>query len=264
VLGHFLNGLYQNEYCREHWLFKGGTCLKKCYFEDYRFSEDLDFTLTDQGFVLDEAFLRQVCDWVADTSGIRFALKELREMRFDGQKTGYRAEIRFWGADHARNDQPSPPTEWHTKLKLELIQYEQMVFAPERRTIFHPYSDRGLISAQPLCYALPEVLAEKLRALIQRRYTAPRDYYDIWYISQNVPALDWAMIVAAFYRKMAFKQLRFDGPEQMFRDTDSKKFGQDWQNTLQHHLPKDKLPESSEVLSQVKQLLTKIFNQSKK
>ena len=26
--------------------FKGGTALKRCYFGDYRFSEDLDFTLT--------------------------------------------------------------------------------------------------------------------------------------------------------------------------------------------------------------------------
>jgi len=25
--------------------FKGGTALKRCYFADYRFSEDLDFTL---------------------------------------------------------------------------------------------------------------------------------------------------------------------------------------------------------------------------
>lgn len=27
-------------------IFKGGTCLRKCYFQDYRFSEDLDFTAT--------------------------------------------------------------------------------------------------------------------------------------------------------------------------------------------------------------------------
>jgi predicted nucleotidyltransferase component of viral defense system len=26
-------------------VFKGGTCLKKCFFETYRFSEDLDFTI---------------------------------------------------------------------------------------------------------------------------------------------------------------------------------------------------------------------------
>ena len=29
---------------RETLVFKGGTALKKCYFGDYRFSEDLDFT----------------------------------------------------------------------------------------------------------------------------------------------------------------------------------------------------------------------------
>jgi uncharacterized protein len=27
--------------------FKGGTALKRCYFADYRFSEDLDFTLLE-------------------------------------------------------------------------------------------------------------------------------------------------------------------------------------------------------------------------
>lgn len=37
-------------------MFKGGTCLKRCYFETYRFSEDLDFTLTDE-FLLDVDFL---------------------------------------------------------------------------------------------------------------------------------------------------------------------------------------------------------------
>ena len=44
VLGHLLYGIYQNDYLGDNLVFKGGTCLKKCYFADYRFSEDLDFT----------------------------------------------------------------------------------------------------------------------------------------------------------------------------------------------------------------------------
>src|SRR6188508_2511203 len=32
---------------REALVFKGGTALKRCYFGDYRFSEDLDFTLAE-------------------------------------------------------------------------------------------------------------------------------------------------------------------------------------------------------------------------
>jgi hypothetical protein len=30
--------------------FNGGTALKRCYFADYRFSEDLDFTLRESGW----------------------------------------------------------------------------------------------------------------------------------------------------------------------------------------------------------------------
>ena len=46
-LGWLLAGIYSNQLLAEKWVFKGGTCLRKCFFETYRFSEDLDFTLTD-------------------------------------------------------------------------------------------------------------------------------------------------------------------------------------------------------------------------
>ena len=44
-LAWFLIGLSRTP-LRERLAFKGGTALKRCYFGDYRFSEDLDFTLT--------------------------------------------------------------------------------------------------------------------------------------------------------------------------------------------------------------------------
>ena len=50
MLAHFLNAMYSFKDIRQNFIFKGGTCLKKCYFEDYRFSEDLDFTLLDKNF----------------------------------------------------------------------------------------------------------------------------------------------------------------------------------------------------------------------
>jgi predicted nucleotidyltransferase component of viral defense system len=42
VLGWMLAGISSHPRTRDTWLFKGGTCLKKCYFETFRFSEDLD------------------------------------------------------------------------------------------------------------------------------------------------------------------------------------------------------------------------------
>ena len=44
VIGWVLRAISNHIHLRQ-WVFKGGTCLKKCYFETYRFSEDLDFTI---------------------------------------------------------------------------------------------------------------------------------------------------------------------------------------------------------------------------
>ena len=49
VLGWLLSGIAENAELANTWVFKGGTCLRKCYYETYRFSEDLDFTVVDGG-----------------------------------------------------------------------------------------------------------------------------------------------------------------------------------------------------------------------
>ena len=54
VLGWVLAGIAQHPDIKETWIFKGGTCLKKVHFETYRFSEDLDFTLSDAGQLTEE------------------------------------------------------------------------------------------------------------------------------------------------------------------------------------------------------------------
>lgn len=49
VLGWLLWGIGTQPALRDQWVFKGGTCLKKCFVETYRFSEDLDFTVREGG-----------------------------------------------------------------------------------------------------------------------------------------------------------------------------------------------------------------------
>ena len=58
VLDWLLAGISNHKDLKDKWLFKGGTCLKKCFFETYRFSEDLDFTLLDPTH-LNEEFLKK-------------------------------------------------------------------------------------------------------------------------------------------------------------------------------------------------------------
>ena len=60
VLGHFIDAIFSVLECRQNLIFKGGTCLKKCRLPDYRFSEDLDFTAIDAGFLLNMPLLEKI------------------------------------------------------------------------------------------------------------------------------------------------------------------------------------------------------------
>lgn len=51
VLSLFLWGISSDPIIGSTWVFKGGTCIKKCYIRDYRFSEDLDFSLKETATV---------------------------------------------------------------------------------------------------------------------------------------------------------------------------------------------------------------------
>ncbi len=80
VLGWLLGALNANSVLSQSWIFKGGTCLKKCYFETYRFSEDLDFTLQDEKHI-NEEFLKlqftDISEWLYEASGIEIPTDRL-------------------------------------------------------------------------------------------------------------------------------------------------------------------------------------------
>ena len=80
VLGWVLMAIQEHSECQGKWIFKGGTCLKKCFFDNYRFSEDLDFTIMAQDFIkeaLMKKILKDAGDWVYEQSGIEFPEKHI-------------------------------------------------------------------------------------------------------------------------------------------------------------------------------------------
>ena len=147
ALGWLLAGIFANDKIADGWVFKGGTCLKKCFFETYRFSEDLDFTLTDESH-LDEEFLKEVFsevgEWVYEQSGLEvpgsrqeFEIYDNPRGRKNCQgKLSYRGPV-------------SPTGGGWPRIKLDLTADERLVLLPVRVPIFHPYSDA------PLSWCLP-------------------------------------------------------------------------------------------------------------
>lgn len=45
IISWVLWGIYNHAKLKDALIFKGGTCIKKVHIENYRFSEDIDFTL---------------------------------------------------------------------------------------------------------------------------------------------------------------------------------------------------------------------------
>lgn len=259
MLGHFIAAIFNEPELKETLIFKGGTCLKKCWFEAYRFLEDLDFTSKSQEFELTQNHLKFIIKHIEDNTEVKTHIVSLKPLRFQDKLTGYEAIIKFWGADHPRNVMPPDVNRWQTKIKIEIILYEEMMFEVIERTVSHPYSDKLALENSIPCYKIEEVLSEKISALIQRPYTAPRDYYDIWYLSNNVPDLNWTIIVDAFYKKIKFKNIEFTGVAQLINPKSDKALKGAWKNSLEHQIRKEELPEYALVRENLLQLYEQIF-----
>ena len=157
ALGWFLAAIAAHPVIGSRWVFKGGTCLKKCYFETYRFSEDLDFTLQDAGH-LDEKFLaaafEEIGDWVYEACGLQLPLETRKFEVFTNPRGSQSAQGRlgYRGPLGRAGDAP--------RIKLDLAVDEVLVLTPVLRPAHHPYSDLPTEGIHVLSYSLEEVFAE--------------------------------------------------------------------------------------------------------
>lgn len=174
VLSHILNAIYDVPVLSHCFVFKGGTSLRKCWFEDYRFSEDLDFTLTDNR-LMNEITLKSELEKIKNPlseHGIIIGELEIEQVRDDYSEEAFAVKIPYTAVF-----KPPPVI---PKIKLDITRYEKVLLPMMMRSIIHQYSDREIISNNVVCYSIEEILAEKLRALIQRGY--PRDFFDVYSI----------------------------------------------------------------------------------
>lgn len=230
VLGWMLAGISAHDALRESWIFKGGTCLKKCFFETYRFSEDLDFTLTDAAH-LDDGFLKQtfqeIGDWIYERTGIEFpAEKQDFDVYQNPRGTiSCQGKISYRGPVATR-DLP--------RIKLDLTADERIVLAPKRVSVFHPYSDAPSEGIDVLAYAYEELFGEKVRALAER--TRPRDLYDVVNLFRNGEALPSPSVLLDVLRqKCEFKGITV--PVLGDLEPHRGELQNLWQNMLAHQLP---------------------------
>jgi len=243
ILSWILKGIAQHAILSKVIVFKGGTVLKKIYFEDYRFSEDLDFTLINNEIFNEQIFkwFKETFEYIKEEANIPLEIIDNNEHQ-DG---GINFYISYIGPLGGQGN--------NKRVKIDISRSEKLVFEPVIKNAFIGYSD--LEEHQLLCYPLEEVLVEKMRAVMQRMQA--RDFYDIWYLLEQ-QGMNVDFYINEFETKCDSKELKHtDFPKKLTERLPQYK-GR-WQSSMNEQI-KD-LPDFDQVEREVLRHLKKLnFN----
>lgn len=199
--------------------FKGGTCLRKMFLGSQgRFSTDLDFTgIADHDH--EEVVLDMMQAFEQSFHGIQFSIPD---------ESYYETEDGLsWGVN------PIYSHDWNSsgvsEIKLQISRRETPTLPPKRL----PQLEQSYFRLLPFapteiaCLALPEILAEKIRACYQRNKA--RDIYDLGVFAAR--PLDHALIRRLVVLKLWQAHDTFDPDRliQKFQDG----LGFDWDDLRQ-------------------------------
>ncbi|MBP9727218.1 MAG: nucleotidyl transferase AbiEii/AbiGii toxin family protein [Gammaproteobacteria bacterium] len=233
VLSWVLYGISQNLKLSQ-WFFKGGTCLKKCYFETYRFSEDLDFTVPKGEIYNAEDIklaLNEVADFIYENTGVNLKTREIEvkeSINKKGNKT-YVAKYTYLGPLNLASRAQQ-------RIKFDITDDEIIVDMHDIREVFHLYSDAPAQPAKIKCYSVNEILAEKTRAIYERQGRA-RDIYDIVNISRNFREhVNIAVARLGLLKKFDFKGLPRPSVDLVFSQIDLAQLNSSWEDQLNHQV----------------------------
>ncbi len=205
-------------------VFKGGTAIRKIYFEKARFSEDLDFNVK-KGIGKEKIVSVLKTIFLGTISGINFS-----SMDEEKTSTGLKANLKFTG-----------PLEYPQRIRLDFNFRENTLKNPEKRKLIDSY---GIGDWQVNVMSLDEIFAEKIHALSSR--AAPRDLYDVWFLMENNVRLDKDLVEG----KLSYYNEKFD---KKLIESNIGDIEKGWQPDLQRLL--GKLPEFGVVASKVKKEL---------
>ena len=197
-----LSGLAQSGLVKHGWVFKGGTCLRHCYYKGYRFSEDIDFSCKPGGDNLESSLklLQKATVQVQSESGIRLTVKEPLTIPGD-----FQIEIPLEYSRGGLRRQGLP------QVKVHLTFDEPILEKPVICSINSTYSDLSPFKVHS--YTKKEIVAEKLRTLLQqqKKWPRPRDLYDLWYmLCRSGEQFTWTELFPMFQEKCRVRDVKPD------------------------------------------------------
>ncbi len=257
ALSWLLFGISKVKKLKSSLVFKGGTALKKCYFGNYRFSQDLDFSVQGSYPHGEEllVLLGEACQIASETvDSIELICKRYPEKKAhpEGQEA-FSVYAQFpWQRDFI------------TPVKVEVTTREKILLPPHELTILHEYEEH--LDGAILTYQLEEIIAEKIRAILQfakklheRGWgrSRVRDYYDLWRIfGEYESQIDKDALPALVTQKCSLKFIHFQSIDDLFQDR-LMEYILEWDKWLSPLVPQ--VPNKDRVVKDLKKQLQDVF-----
>lgn len=248
-LSWFLIGLYDSK-LNDILLFKGGTAIKKCYIPEYRFSEDMDFTIAKESSFeniiksLDEIFSK-----VEYLSGIKIFYSRPDKNSHENTYTfflGYEGPL---------------PGSSNKEIKVDITIKEKIVFPIEKKIILKGYKEYEDLPNNKIInsYSINEIVTEKVVAILDIARNEPRDLYDVWYLTSN-NYVNLSELVSAVEEKLKFRNKKLSEVKDVFKLKESR-LKRLWEVRLSSQMVL--LPEFEQVYRMVQKELRRIDKSSK-
>ena len=184
-----LDALSRTESLADTFCLKGGTALRLAYFADWRHSVDLDFSVLPT-FAAD-GLRAGLIAWFQQVEALHGVSLSLRD--YHAVNGAARIRARFVG-----------PLQHPSRLLFDITLDEPVLLSPQRRPVVITLFED--LRPTVLCYSLEEILAEKLRSILQRGKA--RDYYDVWRLLQEkADHFDPYVVQSILVQKCAHKGL---------------------------------------------------------
>jgi len=215
--------------------FKGGTALRRCYLEDYRFSEDLDFTLIQAiPFKQIRAGFNEVCELTLLATGVVFRFTEGSHQQHEN---GHTFLLEYQGPIRVQRSKT---------LKVDVTLTERLIFPIESRTILKTYPEFADLpeNVTVKAYSMNEIATEKAVALGDRARNEPRDLYDMWQVDVIGSHVNMQDLLEPVREKLEFRRKTIKDLRDGFSDKEPR-LERAWRGRLEEQVRQ--LPDFAEV-----------------
>ena len=219
----------------ENFVFRGGTALKKVYFPEYRFSEDLDFVIDSKKEInVYQDIIIQILQKISTDYPIKIGKRSIFER--DRLQLFIIYDI-------------IPDIKGIKELKVDILKDYYIPKHEGKRLLFsYPeFKNKNLILET---YALESVVCDKIGRILDVD-NEPRDLYDLWYLLKL--NLDIKTVREEFKNKYGYKILIPNLLREIVKDD----YKQNWENRLIHQI--FDLPDFDMLIKDLNKLIKKKF-----